>query len=69
MTRTILILGTNAGQADLIRHMKDIGWRVIGCAPGKGEPGQAFCDVVEHVDIVDLDALEAVARRHAVNLV
>lgn len=69
MSKTILVLGTNAGQADLIRHMKAIGWRVIGCAPNKGEPGQAFCDVVEHVNIVDLDALEVVARRHAVDLV
>jgi biotin carboxylase len=69
MTKTILVLGTNAGQADLIRHMKSIGWRVIGCAPNKGEPGQPFCDVVEHVNIVDLDALEQVAKRHAVDLV
>lgn len=69
MTKTVLVLGTNAGQADLIRHMKAIGWRVIGCAPAKGEPGQAFCDIVEHVNIVDLDALEIIARRHAVDLV
>lgn len=69
MTKTILVLGTNAGQADLIRHMKARGWRVIGVSPIVGESGQAFCDVVEHVNIVDLDALEAVAKRHAVDLV
>ena len=69
--KTILVLGTNAGQADLIRHMKDRGWRVIGASPVKGEPGQAFCDVVEAVNIVDLDALDrniatmaAAARDH-----
>ncbi|MBE1294805.1 MAG: ATP-grasp domain-containing protein [Rhodobacteraceae bacterium] len=67
--RTIMVLGTNAGQADLIRHMKDRGWRVIGCSPVVGEPGQAFCDVVEHINIVDLDALENAARRHDVDLV
>ncbi len=69
MTKKILILGTNAGQADLIRHMKDLGWFVIGCSPVAGESGQAFCDVVEAVNIVDLDALEEVAKRHAVDLV
>ena len=69
MTQTILVLGTNAGQADLIRHMKARGWRVVGVSPVVGESGQAFCDAVEHVDIVDLDALEAVARRHKVDLV
>lgn len=67
--KTILVLGTNAGQADLIRHMKDRGWRVIGVSPVKDEPGQAFCDAVEPVNIVDLDALEAVVRRHAPDLV
>jgi len=69
LTRTILILGTNAGQADLIRHMKARGWRVIGCSALAGEPGEAFCDLFEQVDVVDLDALEAVARRHRVDLV
>jgi phosphoribosylamine-glycine ligase len=69
MTKTILVLGTNAGQADLIRHMKDRGWRVIGASPVVGEPGQAFCDVVEHINIVDLDALEAAAKKHSVDLV
>ncbi|WP_297771202.1 ATP-grasp domain-containing protein [uncultured Roseovarius sp.] len=67
--KTILVLGTNAGQADLIRHMKERGWRVIGASPVMGEPGQAFCDVVEPVNIVDLDALEAVVHRHGVDLV
>lgn len=69
MTKTILVLGTNAGQADLIRHMKDRGWRVIGASPVVGEPGQAFCDAVEHINIVDLDALEEAATRHKVDLV
>lgn len=69
MSKTILVLGTNAGQADLIRHMKERGWRVIGASPVRGEPGQAFCDVVEFINIVDLDALEAAARKHGVDLV
>lgn len=67
--RTIMVLGTNAGQADLIRHMKAQGWRVVGCSPVAGEPGQDHCDVVEPVDIADLDALETVAARHRPDLV
>ena len=68
--KTILVLGTNAGQADLIRHMKARGdWRVVGVSPLKGEPGQAFCDAVEPVDVTDLDALEAVAQRQRADLV
>src|SRR6056297_1063638 len=67
--KTILVLGTNAGQADLIRHMNARGWRVIGASPVEGEPGQAFCDVVEKVNIVDLDALEKVVERHTPDLI
>ena len=69
MSRTTLVLGTNAGQADLIRHMRARGWRVIGCSPVAGEVGQRFCDVVEPVDIADLEALESAARRHEVDLI
>lgn len=69
MSRTVLVLGTNAGQADLIRHMRARHWRVIGCSPLPGEMGQRLCDVVESVDIADLDALEIVARRHEAELI
>ncbi|MBP1857794.1 ATP-grasp domain-containing protein [Rhizobium herbae] len=69
MRKTALVLGTNAGQADLIRYLKTAGWRVVGCSPIVGEVGQQFCDAVEHVNIVDLDALEAVARKHSVDII
>lgn len=65
----MMVLGTNAGQADLIRYMKTLGWRVIGCSPTPGEPGQEFCDVVEAINIIDLDALEAAAKRHEVDYI
>lgn len=67
--KTILVLGTNAGQADLIRHMKVRGWRVIGASPVVGEPGQAFCDVIEKINIVDIDALANLVERHKPDLV
>ena len=69
MTRTVLVLGTNAGQADLIRHLKDRGWRVVGASRSAGEVGAALCDRFEAIDIVDLDALEAAARHHGVDVV
>lgn len=69
MSQTIVVLGTNAGQADLIREMKRRGWRVIGVSPVRGEPGQAFCDVVEHENIVDLDAMSEIIQRHQADLV
>lgn len=69
MSRTLLVAGTNAGQADLIRHMRGRGWRVVGCSPVAGEVGQRFCDVVEPVDITDLEAMAAVAGRHEVALI
>lgn len=69
MTGTIIVLGTNAGQADLIRHMKQRSWNVVGVSPRRGEPGQALCDVVEHVDITDIEALENLVRRYDADLV
>ncbi|MGR3467041.1 MAG: ATP-grasp domain-containing protein [Shimia sp.] len=68
-TGRIMVLGTNAGQADLIRHMKERGWVVIGCSPVVGEPGQALCDIYEQVDIRDMDALTELVQRHGVDLV
>ena len=69
MTGTIIVLGTNAGQADLIRHMKERGWTVVGVSPRRGEAGQALCDIVEYVDITDLDALVRIVQRHNADLV
>lgn len=67
--KKIMVLGTNSGQADLIRHMKARGWQVIGCAFRDGEPGAALCDAFEKVDITDLTGLEEIARRHEVDLI
>ena len=51
---TILVLGTNAGQADLIRYMKMRDWHVIACAHRAGGPGEALCDKFELVDVRDV---------------
>lgn len=68
-SKTAMVLGTNAGQADLIRYLKATGWLVIGCAGNPGESGAALCDLFELVDIRDVDALERIARAHHIDLV
>jgi biotin carboxylase len=65
----MMVLGTNAGQADLIAHMKGRGWRVIGVSPVAGEPGQALCDLWLPLNILDLDALAAAVAEHHVDVV
>ena len=67
--RTILVLGTNAGQADLIRHMKGRGWRVVGAAHVEGLPGEGLCDLFAKVDVRDVDAVCDLARREGADLV
>lgn len=69
MTRKIMVLGANAGQADLIRHAKARGWKVVGCALSSNEPGATPCDVFEEADITDLVLLEKIACRHKVDLI
>jgi len=64
-----MVLGTNAGQADLIRYLKAQNWHVVGCSGRSGEPGQALCDVFEQVDIRDVDALEPLVSKHAIDLI
>ena len=64
-----MVLGTNAGQADLIRTLKRMGWNVIGCSRESGEPGQVLCDRFERIDVANLAELEQFARSNQVDLV
>lgn len=59
---TAVVLGANAGQADLIRHLKEQGWYVIACAGRRGDPGEKIADRFEQVDITDIDAVSKLAR-------
>lgn len=67
--KVILVLGTNAGQADLIRYMKQRGWRVVACAHRPGGPGETLCDLFEPVDVRDVEAVTALARKVSADLV
>lgn len=67
--KTVLVLGTNAGQADLIRYMKARGWYVVACANRTGGAGETLCDKFEPVDVRDVDAVKDLAQRVHADLV
>lgn len=67
--RKIVVLGANAGQADLIRHMKARGWYVICCAHRTGEVGALIADEFHQLDIRDIDAVVKLAADLSADLV
>ena len=67
--RKIVVLGANAGQADLIRHMKTRGWHVVCCAHRTGEPGALIADEFHQLDIRDIDAVVDLATKVEADLV
>ncbi|PKG64333.1 ATPase [Psychrobacter sp. Choline-02u-13] len=69
MNNTILILGTNSGQLDLIKTMKELGWYVIGCSNRSDEVGVKYTDKFYEVDIRDIEAVSKIAVDNDVNLV
>lgn len=68
-SKTMLVLGANAGQADLIRYMQSCGWRVLACAKTRGQPGEFAADAFYHFDVKDTEAALEVIRRESVDLV
>ena len=69
MNNTILILGTNSGQLDLIKTMKELGWYVIGCSNRSDEVGVKYTDKFYEVDICDIEAVSQIAVDNSVDLV
>ena len=69
MSRAALVLGANAGQADLIRRLKADGWFVWASAGRAGEPGAKICDRFIQVDITDTDALAAIVTENDIDLI
>lgn len=67
--KTALVLGSNAGQADLARYLSEEGWRVAVCAHRAGGKAEAYADMVRLVDITDLNGVEALAREIDADLV
>lgn len=69
MNNIILILGTNSGQLDLIKAMKELGWYVIGCSNRSDEVGVGYTDKFYEVDIRDIDAVSKIATENHVDLI
>lgn len=59
---TMLVLGANAGQLDLIRRVRARGMRAVACAHRANEPGAAEADAFHLLDVRDVDAVAALAR-------
>jgi len=57
--RIALILGTNAGQADIIKYLKESAWIVHACGYKKEGPG---CDLSHKFHLVNTTDIEAVKR-------
>ena len=66
---TILVLGANAGQLDLIKYMKSIDWNVVVCSFRKGEIGEYYADSFYLVDIRNIEEVTKLAIKINANLV
>lgn len=67
--KTALVLGANAGQADLIRYLAEHGWRVTACAHRPGGAGAKLAHDFALVDINDRDGVTELARSIGADLV
>jgi len=64
---TILFVGAGRHQRNAIRQARERGLRVVAVDRNADALGLGLADVAEVVDFVDVDAVEAAARRHAVD--
>jgi biotin carboxylase len=64
---SVLFVGAGRHQRRAIAQARDRGLRVVAVDRNPDAPGLALADVAEVVDFVDVDAVEAVARRHEVD--
>ncbi len=64
---SVLFVGAGRHQRRAITEARERGLRVIAVDRNAEAPGLALADVAEVVDFADVDAVEAVARRHAVD--
>lgn len=67
--RKALILGTNAGQADIIEYLKFAGWEVHSCGNKAVGPGVSLADSFHQVDTIDVDAVSNLAETIGADIV
>lgn len=66
---SVLILGGLAGQVDAVRSLQALGWEVHACGREREGPAVTAADGFQVVDIVDVDAVTALAERLGVEFV
>ena len=64
--KKILVLGTGAAQADLIKECKAQGLEVYACSYINGDVAQRFVDHFEQINIVDIDSVLKYAKKEKV---
>jgi len=64
-----LILGTNAGQADIIEYLKEEGWEVHSCGYRKEGPGVDLAHQFHLANTVDVDSVKKVAIKIAADII
>ena len=57
-----LILGTNAGQADIISYLKQKGWEVHACGYRQEGPGCDLADEFHLADTLDVGAVKELTK-------
>ncbi len=67
--RKILVLGTGSAQRDIIEYCKENGLHVIAVSNVSGYMAEKLADEFYQIDIVDVDALEKLAREKEVDLI
>ena len=67
--RKALILGTNAGQADIIEYLKENNWEVHACGYKEEGPGCDLADKFHLVNTPDVDAVTELAKRIKADIV
>ncbi|MDQ6437589.1 ATP-grasp domain-containing protein [Mesorhizobium sp. LHD-90] len=67
---TAIVLGANAGQADLIRYLKERNWHVTAVSGRQvGDPGETLANEFVKLDIRDVDAVCDLARKKKAEIV
>lgn len=60
--KKVLILGTNAGQADMINYLKENNFQVHACGHKKEGPGVEIADYFHIANTIDVDAVVNLAK-------
>ena len=67
--KTIILLGTGAPQADLIKACKERGLKVFGCSYRSGDMAEHLLDHFEQINIIDVEKVTEYARRVGADMI